>query len=55
MMARPLFEETSLRHSSTREGLGVLGRDERVVLEATVNTWAIADLLHIHAGRVGRI
>ncbi len=29
-----------------------LGPDDQVVLEATVNTWPIADLLRAHAGRV---
>ena len=29
-----------------------LGPDDQVVLEATVNTWQIADLLRVHAGRV---
>jgi transposase len=29
-----------------------LGPDDQVVLEATMNTWAIADLLRAHAGRV---
>jgi transposase len=29
-----------------------LGPDDQVVLEATMNTWAIADLLQAHAGRV---
>ena len=29
-----------------------LGKEDQVVLEATVNTWAIVDVLAAHAGRV---
>lgn len=35
-----------------REFARTLGPDDQVVLEATANTWPIADLLSAHAGRV---
>jgi transposase len=38
--------------SALRTFARTLGADDQVVLEATANTWAIADLLAEHAGRV---
>lgn len=38
--------------AALRAFAATLGPDDQVVLEATVNTWAIADLLCGHAGRV---
>ncbi len=49
-------ERARLRVSTAPEELRAfartLGPDDQVVLEATANTWAIADLLAEHAGRV---
>jgi transposase len=38
--------------SALRKLAEELGPDDQVVLEASVNTWAVADLLRQHAGRV---
>src|ERR1700680_256081 len=45
-------ERIAATPSELRVFAQTLGPDDQVVLEATVNTWQIADLLRAHAGRV---
>ncbi len=41
-----------VRHAALEAFASTLGPDDQVVLEASLNTWAIADILAAHAGRV---
>ena len=49
---KPASPRISTDPESLRAFAQTLGPDDQVVLEATANTWAIADLLAAHAGRV---
>lgn len=49
---KPASPRISTDPESLRAFAQTLGSDDQVVLEATANTWAIADLLAAHAGRV---